>query len=369
MDITTVDEIIQNAMKEGLFPGAALGLLLPAGKELYRLYGQHTFVPWSPQVDKDSIFDLASLTKPLCTALACAALMEEGRLSLEEPISSFFPDCPRDKKNITIAHLLTHSSGLGAWLPLYKTLMAEGQGLDHNKRHEFACKIILEKPLQYQTGQKSLYSDLGFILLGRIVKLVSGSSLFDFARSAIFAPLGLSLIVDSGMGNRELAKFVPTGLCPARQRLTWGLVNDLNAWAIGSVPGHAGLFSGIVDVVKLIKAVFAAYLMDNQQLPLSSQTVSMFLQYRSANPNISWALGFDRPSPRGSTAGEFFSTDTIGHLGYTGTSFWLDLRRKIGVIFLSARTFPFDTPESRAMMKSFRTNLHNSLMKELLQEG
>ncbi|NPA94387.1 MAG: beta-lactamase family protein [Thermodesulfobacteria bacterium] len=364
MDLTTVDKIIQNARSRGLFPGAALGIITPDGKRLSRYYGRHTFTPWSREVDDNSLFDLASLTKPLCTALACAYLVDQKKLSLDETLDSFFPSCPKDKKAITITHLLTHSSGLEAWTPIYVSL--KDKSPHQGAGHDAACKIILEKPLAYKPGQKSLYSDLGFILLGRIVAMVSGMELWELTSRHIYGPLGLSSITSPPRTLENLEQFVPTGFCPHRKRVTWGSVNDLNAWKIGGVPGHAGLFSSLSHLIGLLGGILEAFFKKEHDFPISHDTLSRFLTYRSQTPDIPWALGLDRPSPKGSTCGSHFSPNSLGHLGYTGTSFWMDLDRRLCVIFLCARTFPFDTEEGRARMKSFRIELHNGVMAALL---
>ncbi len=365
MNLTTVDSIIQKAESEGLFPGAALGIYLRDAPFITRYHGRHTFVPWSRPVDRDSLFDLASLTKPLATTLAVALLLERGELELEHNLGDFWEDIPPEKARITVENLLTHTSGLAAWMAIYERLSASreekrGSGLDE------ACRIILREPLCSKPGNATLYSDLGFILLARMVELASKKGLWSLVEKEIYAPFGLSKITvaQENSGNRQA--FVPSGYCPIRNRVSWGEVNDLNAWAIGELPGHAGLFSNLEDVLILVSSILNTYLGDEGDVfPIGRDIIRHFLSFRSETEGNGWALGFDRPAPRDSTCGQFFSKKSVGHLGYTGTSFWMDLEAGLCVVFLCARTFPFDSPGSRKKMKAFRRLLHDEVRRAL----
>ncbi len=365
MNLTTVDSIIQKAESEGLFPGAALGIYLKGAPFITRYHGRHTFVPWSRPVDRDSLFDLASLTKPLATALAVALLMERGQLELKHNLGDFWDGLPPDKAQITVENLLTHTSGLAAWMAIYERLPAK-KGRERGSRLDEACRIILGEPLCSKPGKAALYSDLGFMLLGRVVELVSQKGLWSLVKEEIYSPLGLSKIsvAQENPSNRQV--FVPSGYCPIRNRVSWGEVNDLNAWAIGELPGHAGLFSNLEDVLSLVSAISEAYSWDkDSDFPIDFSTIRHFLSFRSEIEGNNWALGFDRPAPRDSTCGRFFSKRSVGHLGYTGTSFWIDLEAGLCVVFLCARTFPFDSPGSRKKMKAFRRLLHDEVRRAL----
>ncbi len=366
MNITTVDSIIQKAIKERLFPGAALGIYSQDLGIRCKYYGRHTFVPWSRKIDQDSVFDLASVTKPLCTALAVAAIMSEDRLYLNQPITDFFPDAPPDKWNITLRHLLCHSSGLSAWMPIYKSLAKRGE-MYSPKTKSRACKIILSTPIAYETGSQSIYSDLGFILLGRIVELSSEMSLWHLVKTRIYEPLGLTSFTSPLSKGDSLSELmVPTGYCPIRRRICWGETNDVNAWSIGGMAGHAGLFSNLEDTLRLTITIMNAYNNTGKGITaIRDRLICQFLDYTSPNSNIPWALGFDRPSLQDSSSGDLFSKNSVGHLGYTGTSFWMDLQEGIIVVFLSARTFPRDIPSDKKRMKKFRRSLHNEIRKAL----
>ncbi len=363
MDLTIIDNIIQKGIASGLFPGAALGLVIQNMSPLKRFYGRHTFTPWSRSIDSYSLFDLASLTKPLCTTMATALLVQRGLIDLRQSLKDFFPFVARDKAKITIQHLLTHSSGLKPWMPLYKYLYEKALKVPDSPL-DFVCKIILNAPLFFKTGQKAIYSDLGFILLAQIIQLRSGLELWSFVKRDLFDPLGLSCIGSYHEQREFLAPFVPTGVCPFRKRMCWGEVNDLNAWAIGGMPGHAGLYSCLDDLLVLLRAIMDCCLGRKVAgWTINQSTLDLFVNYRAEHPSINWALGFDRPSLRSSSCGHFFSRNSIGHLGYTGTSFWIDLDAGVIVVFLSARTFPFDKPEDKEKMKSLRIALHNEIRK------
>ncbi len=365
MNLTTVDSIIQKAESEGLFPGAALGIYLKDATFITRYHGRHTFVPWSRPVDRESLFDLASLTKPLATTLAVALLLERGELELEHNLGAFWEGLPPEKARITVENLLTHTSGLAAWMAIYERLSAN-TGRKSGRRLDEACRIILGEPLCSKPGKATLYSDLGFMILGKIVEFVSKKGLLSLVKREIYSPLGLSKITVAQENPSNRQAFVPSGYCPVRNRVSWGEVNDLNAWAIGELPGHAGLFSNLEDVLSLVSSILKAYSGEKcNEFPIDCGTIRRFLSFRSETTGINRALGFDRPAPRDSTCGRFFSKRSVGHLGYTGTSFWIDLEAGLCVVFLCARTFPFDSPGSRKKMKAFRRLLHDEVRSTL----
>jgi len=365
MNVTTVDPIIQKAESEGLFPGAALGIYLKDAPFITRYYGRHTFVPWSTPVDRDSLFDLASLTKPLATTLAVALLLERGELDLKHNLGDFWEGLPPEKARITVEKLLTHASGLAAWMAIYERLPSR-KWRERGSRLDEACRIILDEPLCSKPGKATLYSDLGFILLGRMVELVSKKGLWSLVKEKIYSPLGLSRITVAQESPSNRQTFVPSGYCPIRNRVSWGEVNDLNAWAIGELPGHAGLFSNLEDVLSLVSYIVKAYSGEECiEFPIDCGTIRHFLSFRSEIKDNNWALGFDRPAPKDSTCGRLFSKRSVGHLGYTGTSFWIDLEAGLCVVFLCARTFPFDSPGSRKKMKAFRRLLHDEARRAL----
>lgn len=359
MNLSLIDNIINSAIREGLFSGAALSISLGSSLVIERYYGRHSFVPWIRKIDENSIFDLASLTKPIGTTLGIALLITEKKVSLTDNISSFYKHCPKDKAKITISQLLSHTSGLPPWLPLYKKALDKK---DTRKEYE---KSILTAKLSYKPGASCMYSDLGFILLGFIIEKVSNMPLLVFFEKKLFKPSGVNFYVPSYLKNSNIKNLaVPTGYCHIRKRQVVSEVNDLNAAFSSHFLGHAGLFSNLQALNSYLKFVLDVY---KNKIKLTDWINSDILKKmftRLKRPaNTTFALGFDTPSEKESSAGKYFSKNSIGHLGYTGTSFWIDLDKDIIIIFLSNRTFPYDKKEERLKMKVFRSKLHDEVMK------
>ena len=312
----------------------------------------------STSVTEHTFFDLASLTKPLVTAMLTLDLVGQGKLELKTKLIDLLGRrlCPEDKSTIEIQHLLHHQSGLPSWLPLY-----EG-----HKGETSIMQAILETPLRSSPGMTSEYSDLGFILLGALVCKIEGKSLPLLFEERILAPLGISYSHLSFHPRKDV-DVAPTQICPIRGRLIQGEVHDLNAWAMGGHGGHAGLFGnavGLMDyLIKLFK-ILAEKGYSKRKGPMGLHQLAPFFVHFPKGP---YRLGFDTPSPGGSQAGSIFSQNTIGHLGYTGTSFWMDLEQGVIVIFLTNRTFPHDSPDSRQAMKEIRPRVHDLIMTTLLE--
>jgi len=361
-DFNLVEKTVKAAIGQGLFSGAALSAGV-IGESVFKGYwGRKTFVPWSQEIEKSSFFDLASLTKPMITALAYMVLVEKGRISLKERLSKFFDRVPADKDGISVHLLLCHAAGLASHNKFYDR-GPSSLPRQYEKRIDAVCNIILSMPLVCPPATKAIYSDLGYILLGRIIEKITGYRLFDFVQNQIFSPFVFKGFGWPGSPGFSPELSVPTGYCPVRKRMLMGEVNDTNAWFLGGEAGHAGLFGTLEAVDRLLLMLAGAFLGEGNAFPVSHKTIRPFFLPDGIPPGSTWMLGFDSPSGQGSTAGKFFSKISIGHLGYTGTSFWIDLDAGIYVIFLSNRTLPFDTPESRRRMKSFRQTLHNTVRR------
>ncbi len=359
-----VKQLIHRAIGQGLFSCAALSVRRER-ESVFQLHcGKKTFEPWSEDVHEDALFDLASLTKPLVTAASCMLLVQGGMMSLDEELGRFFSRVPGDKEKISIRHLLSHSGGLRAHAELCQGKYAQLLGQQDGKM-ERACEIILSMPLEYMPGTRALYSDLGYIILGHIVERLAGVGLYDFVREELYSPLGINGLSWQDAPGFPADSVVPTGYCRVRNRMVTGEVNDANAWFLGGKAGHAGLFGTLEAVDTLLKCMVEAHLGEKNTFPISREVLTAFLRPENMPEGSTWVLGFDTPSPAGSTAGRYFSGNSIGHLGYTGTSFWIDLESAISVVFLSNRTFPFDAPWSRKEMRRFRQNLHDTIRKAL----
>ncbi len=354
MNLTTVDEIVQRALKKRIFSGCALGVL--KGHEILyeRYYGRHFFAPWARRVDENSVFDLASLTKPLCSALLLLIFVSEKKLSLFLELGDIFKNCPEDKKRISIKDILNHTSGLLPWTPLFVL----------KSKKEYLRRILTGKLIENQE-KRAIYSDLGYILLGFILEKVGRDELFSIFKKRILLPLKIK---DSSFKKalRDRRLFVSTGFCPYRQRILLGEVNDLNAWGAGGFLGHAGLFLNLKELARMMKPVLSLAIDgDGDVLGIDG---SLFLKETSLMPlkKRRFMLGFDTPSGKTPTCGSFFSKKSLGHLGYTGTSFWMDLKDKITVLFLSNRTFPHDySRNSKRAIRDFRIMLHDTIKEEV----
>jgi CubicO group peptidase (beta-lactamase class C family) len=301
-------------------------------------FGRVDSVAEADPVCVDTIFDLASLTKPLATALAICLLVQDGRLEWDTPLSHIFGmniNSPLLTAEASISHLLAHCSGLPAFRPYYYFLRKEPQ--PHPKT--WVRRRILDEPLQYKPGQSALYSDLDFMLLESVVEITSGEPLDSFVRDRIYEP---SHLERTGFWTGNPTKFLPqefacTGTCPIRKRSLRGEVHDRNAYVLGGMSGHAGLFSSAEDLYRLLVELLHAYLGEGETLFLSKEVRRMFAR-KGLPRNSTWALGFDTPSPQNSSAGTLFSSRSIGHLGFTGVSFWMELDTGIIAVLLTNRT-------------------------------
>jgi CubicO group peptidase (beta-lactamase class C family) len=321
-----------------------------------------------------TIFDLSSLTKPLATTLAMMILVREGKLSLDDRVTRFFHNFGvYGKTHITFRHLLSHCSGLPAWRPYYKAILnVERKGkrvnfLGSPAAKEHVIQQIHQERLEAPPGEKAVYSDLGFMLLGAVVEEVTAMSLDRLCQERVFRPLSLRTtgFVDLSLVRaKRLAPIkdmiAPTERCPWRKKILWGEVDDDNSYAMGGVTGHAGLFASARDVDTLICQLRECYEGKSEFFP-QSIVREMWTRDRTV-PNSTWCLGWDTPSPAGSAAGSRFSPNTVGHLGFTGTSVWVDLERGRHIILLSNRIHPSRENEA---IRDFRPLIHDLINQVL----
>ena len=313
-------------------------------------FGRFTYEAEAPAVTADSVFDLASLTKVLATTTMAMLLFERGVLELEAPVAGILPefrhgeDCRRAQ--VTLRMLLAHSSGLPGYLRLYQSA----------KGREAMLAAACAAPLEADPGARAEYSDLGFIVLGEAPARLADEPLDRFCQREVFGPLG--------MGT--------TGFCPPaewkeripptvedrdfRRRVVQGEVHDENASAMGGVAGHAGLFGAARDL-----ATFAHVLLEGGRPILRPETVAQFTRRETSPPGTSRALGWDTPSTP-SQSGKHFSPQSFGHLGYTGTSLWIDPERQFSVALLTNRTWPDPASEK---IKQVRPRFHDAVVEAL----
>ena len=356
LDFNSVDRLMQQGVTQRIFPGAVL--LIAGGGEVlwHRAYGMADLFRARPMEVK-TVFDLASLTKPLATALAVMLLIQQGRLTLDRPCGEYLPPFhSAGKERITLRHLLSHTSGLPAWRPYYLRLAQIPKAERIGKLKEW---VLAESPVT-GPGQRSEYSDLGFIVLQWIVEQVAGERFQRFWTASVAEPLCLdSLFFIEPDRPLPPEAFAATELCPLRGRLLTGEVHDDNAFMLGGGAGHAGLFGTAHAIWSLLQGLLSAEQRYSRQRMFAREVLTEFFQPQF---DSTWALGFDTPAEHGSSAGNCFSKGSVGHLGFTGTSFWMDRQRQAITILLTNRVHP---SRYNTKIKQFRPGLHDTVMHAL----
>jgi serine-type D-Ala-D-Ala carboxypeptidase len=352
---------MEQAVRDGVFPGAVL--LVQEGTRIQRcdVVGAAALSFSSAPSDapdamtRGTLFDLASLTKPIATATAVLRLIHRNILALDQPVAKWLPAfVGAGKERVTLFHLLNHSSGLPAWKPFYKSIAPDEAGRANTRLHE----QILAEPLVYTAGDQSLYSDLGFILLGLIVEQSAVQPFDRFCRDELFTPLAMDSTAFRPLDRPDLAtrSIAATEQCAWRGRLLRGDVHDKNCFALGGVSGHAGLFAPADDLARFIAALLAAD-QGRGEGPFAGVPASLLDQFlsRQTTPGSSWGLGWDTPTDP-SSSGRLFSPRSCGHLGYTGTSLWIDRDRGWGVLLLTNRVHP---TSRNVKISAFRPLIHD----------
>jgi len=362
-----LDSEFKAAIRRGVFSGASLLISRGWAPDFERTWG--TVESGGVAVKRSTRFDLASLTKPLVTAPLCIAAVERGLFNLDDPLSRFFPgSVPADKGGITVRSLLSHSSGLPAYEPFYLELIK----LPPKARPNALASMILQTTLDTPPGKTANYSDLGFMLLGLILERQMGARLDRLAQDFLFARLGIDELHFCPISPQSsvlspqssVLTYAATQFCPWRKRLLFGEVDDENAWTLNGVSGHAGLFGTARAVFKLLCFLWNIY-EGNLTDPLWPRSlVRLFWTRTQVAEGLSdWCLGYDTPSRKGySSAGRYFSRNTIGHLGFTGVSFWLDLGKRVLVILLTNRVHPTRQNDE---IRQLRPVLHDIVMEAL----
>lgn len=357
--LAPVNELMRSAVAEGVFPGAVL-LISRDGRILcHQAYGL-TNLETRRRTTIDTVYDLASLTKPLATTLAVLKLVAAGSLTLESRLWEVLPAFVQtDKATVKVRHLLCHTAGLPSWRPYYRSLST----LPPADRPAALQARLVQESLVSKPGAECCYSDLGFMILHWLVESISGQGLDHFVRGQLYRPLGIRNLLYIPLNRPQpQLDYAATERCPWRKCLLSGAVHDENAYAIGGIAGQSGLFGTAAAVHELLSALIALYHERGESRLLPSKLVQRSFARCGGGRR---ALGFDCPDPTGSSSGGRFSENSVGHLGYTGTSFWIDLDRKIIVTLLSNRIHPSRTNEA---IKLFRPVLHDMIMSGLLDE-
>jgi serine-type D-Ala-D-Ala carboxypeptidase len=341
--------LLDDAISAHAFPAASVAITHAGRLIALHTSGRFTFDPASPQPAPATLFDVASVTKVLATTTVAMILYERGLLDLDIPVISivgeFSGEDPR-RDEVTLRMLLAHSSGLPAYEKLFLRAPTRDQLLAE----------VFSTPLANDPGSHAEYSDIGFILLGIALERVADEPLDRFCQREIFGPLGMTHTTFNPAP--PLRPTIPPTADDKtfRHRIIQGEVQDENASVLGGVAGHAGLFSTAQDV-----ATFAHVLLQGGNPILRPETISLFTAREGSPEGTSRALGWDTPSSP-SQSGRYFSARAYGHLGYTGTSLWIDRDRQVSVTLLTNRTWPDCTNQT---IKQVRPRFHDAIAEAL----
>jgi CubicO group peptidase (beta-lactamase class C family) len=355
-----VYQVLNDAIAAAAFPGCAFGVLAAGEVVLSDALGRFTYESDAPQVARETIFDLASVTKVVATTAAAMLLNQRGLLDLDAPLGDFLPGFVIGRpvgshaRHIKLRHLLAHNSGLPGYVQFFRTSPTPAALL----------RACLELPLEAEPGARAEYSDPGFILLGKALEVQMREPLQTWVQREIFAPLAMSATGFNPPSSLRDA-IPPTEEDKTfRHRIIQGEVQDENASVLKGVAGHAGLFSNVPDLLRFANSILAARRTESadhaEPVLFESATIEKFAE-RQAPEGSSRALGWDTPSDN-SSAGSHFSYHSIGHLGYSGCSLWIDLDADLAAILLTNRTWPDRQSQS---IREVRPAFHNALRQVL----
>jgi len=319
--------ILSRAIEARAFPACSIAITHRGELVAHDALGHFTYESDSPKVTTTTIFDVASVTKVVATTAMAMILYERGVLDLETPVTAIVPEFASDdprRPEITLRMLLAHSSGL----PAYEKLFLRAQNRTELLRQAFLTELANAPATQAE------YSDVGFIILGVALERLADEAIDSFCQREVFGPLAMAQTTFNPA--KTLRDSIPPAAndCTFRKRIIQGEVQDENASVLGGVAGHAGLFSTAGDV-----AIFAYSMLNGGYPILRPETVSFFTRRESAPEGTSRALGWDTPSSP-SQSGKYFGPRSFGHLGYTGTSLWIDPDRQLSITLLTNRTWP-----------------------------
>lgn len=331
-ELYKIDDILRDAVRDSVFPGAVAGVVKDGVLVYKKAVGYHDYDKIRAVKDSD-VYDLASITKVVSTTTAAMKLIDQGTLSVDDKVWKYIPEFDTEEKSaITIADLLLHESGL----PAFRVYV------DELKDRKSIIEAIKNEPLIYEPGTEYRYSDLGMILLAEIITSVTGKSIDGYMRGEFYYPLGMygAYFNPKRVSRWYVDRIPPTEIDTVyRQRLVQAEVHDERAFYLDGIAGHAGLFATVDDLAKYSTMLLNGGVYDGERY-LSEDIIRKFTTRQS---DISGrGFGFDRKSPNGfTTAGQLASNDTFGHLGFTGTSLWIDRDRNMAVILLTNRTYPY----------------------------
>ena len=352
----SIDSIAHAAIAAHATPGCQV-VVLHKGREMFnRTYGHKTYDSQADTVLPSTVYDLASLTKVCATTLAVMRLVEEGKLDVDDPLSKYLPYLDTtDKRAITIKQAMSHQARLKAFDSYWQ----------QTSDRDSILLLVANSPLNAKEGY--LYSDLGFMLLSDVVKRVSGMPLDEYVAVHFYRPMGLRHTTFLPMQNGVGAAFIaPSEYDTLRKTLIHGDVHDPNAYAMGGVSGHAGLFSNASEVAQLMQMLLDGGVYNGRRY-LKQETIDLFTRRHFAKQGNRRALGFDKPLINGGANGPCCaeaSQSSYGHTGFTGTMLWVDPEQELVYVFLSNRVHPSATPNLLAQM-NVRTDIQSAIYRLL----
>jgi CubicO group peptidase (beta-lactamase class C family) len=352
--------ILNDAIAAHAFPGCAFGVLADGKVQIQDALGHFTYEGASPAVTAETVYDLASVTKVVATTALAMGLFQRGQLDLDMLLGDLLPGFVTGRalgdraRHVKLRHLLAHNSGLPGYVEFFRTITTPSE----------LFRACLQLPLVAEPGTRSEYSDPGFILLGKVLELCIGEPLSVWTERELFQPLGMTSTGYSPTpGKRSLIP--PTEEDTTfRHRRIQGEVQDENAWLLKGSAGHAGLFSNVPDLLRfageiLISGSGKAPAANNARL-FQAETVELFAE-RQGPEGSSRALGWDTPS-KNSSSGRHFPPHSIGHLGFSGCSLWIDLDAGMAVALLTNRTWP---DRQSQMIRKIRPAFHDAVREAL----
>jgi CubicO group peptidase (beta-lactamase class C family) len=351
LQFTAAYSVLERAVAEQTFPGAVFGVLAQGRVLALDGVGKFTYDQGAQPVTASTVYDLASITKVVATTSVAMLLNQNGALALDRPLAEILPAFAQGeaagsaRRQVTLRMLLAHASGLPGYVRLFEGPGGREQLLD-------AC---LHLPLESSPGSRADYSDPGFILLGEALAVIAGEGLESFCRREVFVPLAMASTCFRPPADWRPAIPPTENDTTFRHRVIQGEVQDENCFVLGGIGGHAGLFSNALDPL-----LYADCLLGNSQL-FSPETIQLFTTRAELAPDSSRALGWDTPS-QPSSSGRFFSRHSAGHLGYAGTSLWIDLERQLAIVLLTNRTWP---DRRNQTIRTVRPAFHDAVMEAL----
>ncbi|MGH9389589.1 MAG: serine hydrolase, partial [Vicinamibacteria bacterium] len=357
--LVRVQNVVERAIAGGAAPGAVV-LVARRGKiVLDQAFGRMTYEKDAARVTPDTLYDVASLTKVVVTTTLTMILYERGLLDLESPVVRYLPEFQGEGKDeVLVKDLLAHSGGLLWWTDLFRKF--EGKTAAEAKRGYLSS--IYEMPLDYPPRSKMVYSDLGILLLGEILERVTGKDLEVLAKEEVLDPLGMNEAMYRPPASLR-TRIAPTEVDPWRGRLVNGEVHDENAFGLGGVAPHAGLFATARSLGAFAQMMLNGGAYGGRRL-LEAGTIGLFTRRANLVPGSSRALGWDTRSEP-SSAGALFSASSFGHTGFTGTSLWIDPERELFAILLTNRVHP---TRENPKITELRPAFHDAVVEAIVTQ-